>query len=102
MRNFLNGCAIKFFIKLMTQRSLTKVMHSFSDIPKFGVVIGLVSALFKLSKCIFNRPLFAKIDQRIKVFVSGMIASLALRLATSSEVTMVKLLLYPRVIECIF
>ncbi len=77
-------------------------MKSFSDIPKFGFVIGLLSALFKLCKCIFNRPLFANIDQRVKVFISGMIASLALRLATSSEVTMVKLLLYPRVIECIF
>lgn len=62
----------------------------------------MLSLLFKATKCLLNRPLFDKIHNSIKIFIAGMIASLAIKFATLQEVTMIKLMLYPRVIECIF
>ena len=76
-------------------------MKNYSDIPKFGVVVGLFSGLFKFTRCLLNKYC-PNMSPRLKAFISGMICSLSLQLATQGEQTILKLLLYPRVIECIF
>ena len=59
-------------------------MRNYSDIPKFGVVVGLFSGLFKLTRCILNRY-FQNMNPRLKAFIAGMICSLSLQLATQGE-----------------
>ena len=101
-RNFMNGCGLKILLKLIAMRSITKVFQKPSDIPKFGLVIGLLSGLFKLTRCILNRDAFSQVDGRLKIFLQGIICSLALQLASKSDLAMLKLMIYPRVIECIY
>ena len=53
--NFLRGFAIKLLLRLITERSFRSIRKSYKDIPKFGLVVGLFSGLFKLTRCLLNR-----------------------------------------------
>ncbi len=99
--NFLRGCAIKLLLRLITERSFKSILKSWHDIPKFGVVVGLFSGVFKLTRCLLNRHC-QSMHPRLKAFISGVMCSFALQLATQGEQTVLKMLLYPRVIECVF
>ena len=54
------------------------------NIPKFGIVVGLFSGLYKLARCLLNKYMP---DMRIeyKTYLAGMISSLALLLANPGE-----------------
>ena len=99
--NFARGCAIKLFLRLITERSFKSIRKSYIDIPKFGVVVGLFSAVFKLTRCLLNKYC-ENMHPRVKSFIAAMICSFSLQLATQGEQNVLKLLLYPRIIECIF
>ena len=79
--NFIKGCGFKLLAKLFAERSVSKVMQTYKEIPKFGLVLGLFSALFKITRCFFNKY-FPDIDARVKNFMSGMVCSLALLFAS--------------------
>ena len=99
--NFLRGCAIKLILRLITERQFKSIAKNYHDIPKFGVIIGLFSGLFKLTKCLLNRYC-QDMHPRLKSFIAGIVCSFSLQLATQGEQSVLKLLLYPRVIESIF
>lgn len=76
-------------------------MKDYKDIPKFGLVVGLFSGVFKAVRCVLNNY-FPSMHPRLKAFISGVLCSFALQLGTQGEQTVLKLLLYPRVVECCF
>ncbi len=75
--NFLRGCAIKLLLRLITERSFKSIRKSWVDIPKFGVVVGLFSSVFKLTRCLLNKY-FPGMHPRLKAFISGVMCSFAL------------------------
>ena len=55
------------------------------DIPRFGLAIGLLSALFKVTRFILTYYLPIK-NEGLKAFISGLVCSLSLsKLTTASE-----------------
>ena len=76
-------------------------MKQYSDIPKFGVVVGLFSALYKITRCLLNKY-FPDMNVALKTYISGMVSSLALLIASPGEQSILKLLIYPRAFECLF
>ena len=71
------------------------------NIPNFGVVVGLFSGLYKLARCLLNR-FYPNLKTEYKTYISGMISSLALLLANPGEQSILKMLIYPRALECLF
>ena len=102
--NFLKGCALKLFIRLLTERSAFFRSASFShyrSIINLGVVAGLFSGLFKASRCFLNK-FCPSWDPLLKSFIAGIVCSLSLQLASSGEQSLIKLFLYPRILESLF
>lgn len=100
-KNFLRGCALKLVLRIITERSIKSLMKDYTNIPKFGIVVGLFSGLYKLTKCLLNKY-FPDLDLIYKTYLSGMVCSLALLLANPSEQAILKMLIYPRALECLF
>jgi hypothetical protein len=75
--NFLRGCAIKLLLRLITERQFKSIAKNYYDIPKFGVIIGLFSGLFKLTKCLLNRYCQG-MHPRLKAFIAGIVCSFSL------------------------
>ena len=75
--NFLRGCAIKLILRLITERQFKSIAKNYYDIPKFGVIIGLFSGLFKLTRCLLNRYCQG-MNPRLKAFISGVVCSFSL------------------------
>ncbi|CDW83573.1 UNKNOWN [Stylonychia lemnae] len=99
--NFLRGTALKLVLRIITERSIQSLMKQYSDIPKFGVVVGLFSSLYKLTRCLLNKY-FPDMNVALKTYISGMVSSLALLIASPGEQSILKLLIYPRAFECLF
>ena len=99
--NFLKGCALKLALRLITERSLQPFMKDRFNIPKFGIVVGLFSGLYKLARCLLNKYM-PNMKTEYKTYLSGMISSLALLFANTGEKNILKMLVYPRALECIF
>ena len=81
LRNFRNGFILKLFLRIITERSFQKIRNHYSDIPNFGLVAGLFSAFFKITRCLLNKYL-PSLDQRAKTFISGMVSSFAILFAS--------------------
>ena len=99
--NFLKGCAIKLVLRLITEWSLAALAKDPFNIPKFGVVVGLFSGLYKLARCLLNRY-WPELTPCCKTYAAGMFCSLALLLANPGEQAILKMLIYPRALECLF
>ena len=84
LNNFARGFAIKLLLRLITERSFKSIRKSYIDIPKFGLVVGLFSALFKLARCLLNRHCKG-MHPRLKAFLAGVLCSFSLSLATQGE-----------------
>ena len=82
--NFVRGCAIKLILRLITERSFRSIAKNYKDIPKFGLVVGLFSGVFKLTRCLLNRY-FKDMHPRFKAFIAGVVCSFSLQLATQGE-----------------
>jgi len=82
--NFLRGTGLKLVLRIITERSLQSLMKQYSDIPKFGIVVGLFSALYKITRCLLNKY-FPDMNVALKTYLSGMVSSLALLLASPGE-----------------
>ena len=77
-------------------------------LPRFGLVIGLISALFHLAFCIYRRlrskkenKKQRKVGKMASTFIAGLISSMPLILGlTTSEQKLVKLFMLP-VVTCL-
>eukprot|EP00347_Sterkiella_histriomuscorum_P006292 403353327 len=99
--NFLRGAALKLVLRIITERSIQSLLKQYSDIPKFGIVVGLFSALYKATRCLLNKYM-PKLDRSLKLYIAGMVSSLAILIASPGEQSILKLLIYPRAFECLY
>ena len=83
------------------ERNILRIIKTFSSIPKFALLTGLFSLFFNIPKLIMRKLNFNLSPQK-EGFICGLFSSLALLFATPGEVSIIKLVIYPRVIECIF
>lgn len=76
--------------------------------PKFGFVLGLMSALFHASMCLLERikhkiPLNKRTIKFFMLFISGAISSLPMSLmAEAQEQNLMKLFFFPLAFRCLF
>ena len=69
---------------------------------RFGLAIGLLSSLFKMTKCLLNfRKNGFKISDETSSFIAGCVSVLALMLVNEKELSLLKIIIYPRAIEFI-
>ena len=83
------------------ERNLIKILQTHTNITRFGLVWGLFSAIYKISKLAIKK-LNLKLTNQQANFISGMLCTSAFMFATKAEIKMIKLLVFPRVIECIY
>lgn len=62
--------------------------------------MGLLSALFKMTKC-FLKFTELNISPEVESFIAGCASSMALLLTNEKELSLLKMIIYPRVIEVI-
>ena len=104
IKNFAYGCIIKAVLRILTERNIMKILKSFSSIPKFGLVAGLFSLFFNVTRYVLRKVMGKdnKMGEQYEGFICGLVGSLALFFANSGEMSLVKLVVYPRAIECLF
>ena len=100
---FLKSCLVKIILELASKRSLKHLRAQiFFQVPRFGLVCGLIQVVFNLTMCVLRRWQGKDINRKRAMLLAACFSALpAIVGFTPKELSLFKLFLFPLVCRCL-
>lgn len=101
---FLKASCVKTLLELILKRNFTHLWKQLKyEIPRFGLVVGLISSVFMMVMCAIKRNLKSRVKRKWAMLLAAFLSALPVVIGMNDkEQNLLKLLLYPLLWRCVF